>query len=271
MAHYFCEEEGLRLFDRWKKTGDIQAADQLLRLCLPLVNQLISTWQTTIFAPREEIVNDTLIHLHRALQGYFDPGRGRLYSFTTRVVQTSLINVVRGAKERASRLCLVGDDELDQLSVNGVQHAHNVADVHFRIRQIKSIISCPNEQIAQRWLVENLLTSAFIFRRYEAATGLEIVFGLSPERSRMIFDLTVLSCRREILNGYGFNLTIPGRLVGTRGRALQRFKEGLSDAEFGRLKVLMRNLAPRLVFEKARLTPREALYGSAREQPLFST
>ena len=271
MPNYFDELEGSRLFAEWKRTHDLRVMDQLLLACRPVINQMISTWNTTAFAPRDEIVSDVLIHLHQVLERYYDPGRGRLFSFITRSVQNSLFDVVRRSRDQARHLVLVQDDELAKIAVNGCEHKWNLDAIHHCVRNIKTIVSDPAELDGQRWLAKNLWAQAFQFQRFECARALEICHAISIERSRMLVDLTLLGCRRAVLAEYGFTPTVPSRPIGTRGRALSAYREGLSAEEFARLSALMRNLAPYLIFVKARFSPVEVVRGSSRERPLFAT
>jgi hypothetical protein len=267
--NYFSEEQGLKLFQVWKRTGDMRSMDELLTLCLPVVSQMTSTWRTTIYGDRDDISNYVMGRLYVALRDFFEPKRGRLFSFISRAVQNSLIDYARRARDWSQHVCLIDGETLENFGVNGADHRHNVDDIHYRVRQVKTTLTLPLEQEAQRWLVNGLMETDFEFRRHECARAMETVFSISPLRSRMIFDLTLLAVRREI-SDRKFKPVAPSELVGTRAKALERYRSGLSEPEFGRLVALMRGLGPRLIFLRGKLSPREVLYGSSREKPLFA-
>jgi hypothetical protein len=265
---YFDEERSLSLFKAWKDSGELSYLNDLLKLAMPIVERLIYTRGTTAFLPAEELLNAALVRLNRGLQFCYCPTKGRLFSFITKTTERVLIDEVRRKRSEAARVRPLDDCLLNSLSVNGADHRHAVADIHYRIMNIRTISACPFEQEAQRWLVRNLVESNFIFRRHECADSMSIVYGIAPNRSRKLFDVTVLSVRRALLGERKFKPVKVSELVGTRAKALVRYRDRLSSQEFARLVYLMKNLAPAII-ETGEMSLSEILYGSCREKPLF--
>ena len=95
-----------------------------------------------------------------------------------------------------------------------------------------------------------------------------IVYGLTPERSRKLYDITLLSIRRELIVERKLKPVKKEELIGTRAKALLRYRARLSEPQFARLCYLMQNLAPAII-ETGEFTLEEILYGSRAETPLF--
>ena len=74
------------------------------------------------------------------------------------------------------------------------------------------------------------------------------VYNLRHERSRELYDLTVLEVRRVLYPDLPPRPQIaPGRLVGTRGAWMMRFAPLLNASEFTKFFVLARDLGPFVV------------------------
>jgi len=191
-----------------------------------------------------------------------------VFTFVTRAVESALIDAVRRKRPGNGKLLPLEDAPPKTLSVNGQEHGEAVDDIVFRISRIKTVSALPHEREAQRWLVKNLVASNFCFRRHEAADAMTIVYGLSPERSRKLYDITLLSIRRELIAERKLKPVAEESLVGTRAKALLRYRDRLGELEFARLVFLMSNLAPAII-ETGEFSLNEILYGSSREVPLF--
>jgi len=75
------------------------------------------------------------------------------------------------------------------------------------------------------------------------------VFGLGHERSREVYDLTLLEIRRLLYDDLKRRQPIhPARLFGTRARWMARFSPLLTSEEFTRLAWLARDLSPFVVY-----------------------
>ena len=75
------------------------------------------------------------------------------------------------------------------------------------------------------------------------------VYGLSYARSRELYDLRMFEIRRLLYNDVKRRSAIvPGQLFSTRCAWMTRYTPLLSAVEFTKFVVLMRNLAPYLLF-----------------------
>jgi hypothetical protein len=97
---------------------------------------------------------------------------------------------------------------------------------------------------AQRWLVRSLVDADFGLRRHEGSNAMTIVYGLSPKRSRLLHDATILEVRRQLLPATEIPATTKADLIGTRGHALWKFADQLSPSDFSKLAYFMKNLSP---------------------------
>jgi len=71
------------------------------------------------------------------------------------------------------------------------------------------------------------------------------VYGVDHARSRELSELTMLEVRRILYPDLKGRQPIPaGRLLGTRGAWMARYRPLLSETEFTKVVVLMRDLAP---------------------------
>jgi hypothetical protein len=265
---YFSESAALSLFERWKREEDLAALNDLLKLCIPIIERLISRRQTARFETVEELTGFVLLRLSRGLQRHYDPERGRLFTFVTKSTESALIDAVRRKKRETCHLMPLDDVLLNSLSVNGQEHGHALDDIRYRILRIKTLSTCPFEKDAQRWLVKNLVESNFVFRRHQAADAMTIVYGLTPERSRKLYDITLLSIRRELIDERKLKPVRVEDLLGTRSKVLLRYRPRLNELQFARLTFLMQNLAVSLI-ETGEFSLDEILYGSPLETPLF--
>jgi hypothetical protein len=268
---YFCEETVLTLYFRWKEAKeDLALLNELLLSCLPIVERLISLRGTTDFESVEELRNRALLRLAKGFRKWYDPAKGRIFTFITKTTEHGLVDAVR-RRRRVSYRYLPFDDLLEnsvRFSVNGQEHGQAVDDIAYRVRRIRTLSVCPFEQEAQRYLVRNLLESNFAFRRHEASDAIVVVYGLTPERARKLYDITLLAIRRVLIDKRKLKPIVAADLIGTRGRALLRYANVLTPDEFSRLAYLMRNLAPAII-EEGEFTLKEILYGSERGAYLF--
>jgi hypothetical protein len=94
-----------------------------------------------------------------------------------------------------------------------------------------------------------LLDAEFKLRRHESANAMTVVFGLSPRRSRVLHDATVLEIRRQLIDIVEVPPRTRANLIGTRGHALARYADQLSPEDFSRLAFLMRGLSPMAILK----------------------
>jgi hypothetical protein len=119
-------------------------------------------------------------------------------------------------------------------------------DIAHRIKAgARSTLSDPNELAAQRWYVDSFLDGAFELRRHECADAAMQVYGVSHERSRELYDLTVLEVRRVLYDDLPPKQPIAaGRLLGTRCAWMTRYAHLMDAPEFTKFVTLTKNLSP---------------------------
>jgi HK97 family phage major capsid protein len=269
--HYFPETEALQLLAEWERTKDITAIDSLVRLLTPLVAKLVFCRGVSVSMAHEDVQNACLTRLAtKLMRGKFDSARGtRLYSWITKITERQIIDCRRKDALYVGRMVPWDDYLSNRLHSNGAEHSHEViCDLRERIMRIGTVLSGREKQ-AQQWLVLNLLQTDFVYQRWECSDSMSTVFGISPRRSRHIFDLTILSIRHALLGERKPPPVNIYRLCGTRQKALTRYRHRLSAEDFDRLVYLMVGLAP-IILESGEYTLFEAIHGAPhKEQRLF--
>jgi hypothetical protein len=265
----FVESEALAVFRRFKESGAVEELDALLRLLIPVAETVICKKLGHIVDDYPELRAYVLRRLSRGLETRYDPARGSLFNFTSKLTENGLVDLLRRKISRARYLVPLDDEMLARFSVNGEDHRQAAAEIAYRVMLVKTVARDRGEIEAQRWLVRNLLASGFKFYRHEAADAMTVVYNLSPDRSRRLYDITLLSVRRMLIGERKLRPVEIGSLLGTKGKALLRYRARLSEEEFARLVWLMRNLAPSLI-ESGEFSLADVLYGPANERALFS-
>jgi HK97 family phage major capsid protein len=269
--HYFPETAALQLLTEWERTGDIAAIDSLVCLLTPLVAKLVYARGVSVSMAPEDVQNVCLTRLAtKLMRGKFDPARGtKLYSWVSKCTERAIIDSRRKEASYVNRMVPWDDYLSDRLHSNGAERAHEViCDLRERIMRIGTVLSGREKQ-AQQWLVLNLLQTDFVYQRWECSDSMSTVFGISPRRSRHIFDLTLLSVRRVLIGERKPPPVNIYRLCGTRQKALTRYRHRLSAEDFDRLVYLMVGLAP-VILESGEYTLFEAIHGAPhKEQRLF--
>jgi len=262
----FIESQALVLFRAYQTGGEL---DPLLKLLIPVAETVICKKLGFIAPDYDEIRAYVLRRMFHGLANRYDPARGSLFNFVTKLTENSLIDLLRRKVARAKHVAPLDDEMIARIGVNGAEHRHACAEITYRVMQVRTITRDRHEIEAQRWLVKNLLTSDFRFFRHEAADAMSIVYGIAPDRARKLFDITLLSVRRMLIGQRTLKPVEVGQLSGTKAKALLRYRSRLGDAEFARLVFLMRNLAPSII-ETGEFTLQDILYGPPGERALFS-
>jgi hypothetical protein len=264
----FSEPEAQALFSRYRESGGaLEPLDALLRLLLPLIEVVVCKKLGSFPSDFDEIQSYALRKLCRGLARSYNPERGSLFNFSTKTVENALTDLLRRKIARDRFFTPLEAGMLERFGVNGVDHRHATADISYRAMRIKTTLRDPNEIEAARWLVRNLLSSGFRFYRHEAANALAVVYGLTPDRARWLYDMTMLSIRRALIGERRFRPVAPGTLCGTKAKALLKYQKRLPKEEFSRLVYLMRNIAP-AVIESSSLA--DVLWGPVGERALFA-
>jgi len=108
-------------------------------------------------------------------------------------------------------------------------------------------LSDPAELQTMRWYVTSFPDGAFELRRHKCANAAITVYGPKHERSRELYDLCLLECRRVMYDRLPSRPAMPGRLHGTREAWMAHYAHLLSSIEFTKFATLTKNLSPFVV------------------------
>jgi len=267
MIAYFCEEEALRLFNRYRENEDPAALDALVRFCMPIIVGIINRRNSTLFENFDELFSVALQKLGKILPRY-NPARGRLFSYVTKATERVLITAVISARARNAHFLANGYELLEAMVSLPAQEDHSeIKKIACRIARLKTPRTDPAEREIQRTIVRMLLDTDFAPPRHKVAEVLTKIYRVSPKESRKLYDITLLAIRRELLDERRLRPVDPSRLIHVQAKPLLRYRSRLSPLEFARLVFLMKSLAPILIEE---FSLGEILYGFASEEPLFN-
>jgi hypothetical protein len=282
-SYYFDPCYARELIEKFNATGDEQALDELLKHTEPLAKSILEYRNTTKHESIDELLSRIRIKLWRSLRLY-DAQRGTAFSFCAKIISSTASSIVGEVWAREDRFLALSEADLCSQAADPA-HAEAIAEIEYRVRQVKTGCTDPAELRAQKWYVESLISCAFKIRRHEASNCAMDVFGLDHVRSRQLFDLTMVAVRRELIPNRRLHPVSPFDLRGTKIQAVMRYAKYLSSAEFSRLATLLRDIAPSVVFtvrpantaamrrgerEAIRINLRLVLHGSPDDRPLFA-
>jgi hypothetical protein len=272
------------LIRRHNETGgaDITNLDALLRHVEPLARSILEYRASTKFEELDELLSRVRLKLWRSLRLY-DPTRGTAFSFVAKVITTVAMSAVGEAWARNERYSEL-DEAAGSTVPSDVGSREVLAHIEHKVRAAKSVCTDPYERRAQRWFIESLIDAGFVLKRHEASDCVMRVFNISHPRSRQLHDLTMLEVRRQLIGEKRLPLISPDLLRGTKIAVLARYAKFLSESDFSKLAVLLRDLAPSLVLlmraenacrirrgepEATWINLRLVLDGPANARPLF--
>jgi hypothetical protein len=256
----------------WQATGEERTFNEILEACESTINWML--WRfgfRTDNADRADTRQKACIKLFKILLLY-DPVRGRAFSFINNALQRFFISEFNNAAPRRQKEAqlFVEDIDIERIRVESETEPpdrEKLKEIARRIHGLKTPRRKPAEREIQRWIVRVLLETDFRPRRHEVAETLRKVFRLSPERSRFLYDLTLVSVRRELLAERALAALNLATLTSKGEKALLRYRDRLSPPEFARLVFLMRGLSPDLIEE---FSLEEILHGFRKERLLFA-
>jgi DNA-directed RNA polymerase specialized sigma24 family protein len=220
------------LIGEYQAKGDAGSLGEIVRLTQTRALTLIRFHKTARYAAEDELLSDINFKLMRAV-GKFDAAKGSAFTFVSRVASNALCTAVSRARATANRFVELDESVTNNLHTHGESQSRDVIeDLTHRIRlSVKAAITDSIEQDVQRWFVASFCEDGFESRRHECANAAMAVYNLSRERSRELYDLTMLEVRRVMFDDLPPRQPIAaGRLVGTRGAWMIRYRPLLNDA-----------------------------------------
>lgn len=244
-SEIFSSEYAASLITKFNASGDHESLNALLVHVEPLARQVLEYRASTKFEELDELLSRVRLKLWKSVR-LFDPAKGTAFTFCATVIRSASMSAVGESWRRGERYCEITEAKACT-SPAEVASREAMADIEHRVRQTKSACTDGYERRAQRWLVLSFLDSGFNLKRHEAADGAMRAFSISHPRSRQLFDLTMLSVRRELIGEKRLPVIHPDLLRGSKLEPLRRYGVFLSQNDFSKLAVLMKDLAPNLV------------------------
>jgi hypothetical protein len=230
----------------YKTSRSQTALTQVISLAQQRALTLIRSNHVTRYRTEDELMSDINFKLIRAVDT-FDTARGSGFTFVSAVIWNVLRTNVTSARKIAERRAVLEEALIESTPARNTDESV-AEDLKHRIKALtKTVLTNADELATQRWYVESFCAAGFESRRHNCANAAMRAFGLSHERARELFDLTMLEVRR-VLYDEAHKPIYPGRLLGTRCAWMLRYKTILNPAEFTKFVVLMRDLAPYLLY-----------------------
>ena len=248
-ARFHCDNGRLEcLISAYQATRDVECLSLIIELTQDRALTLIRFGKTTRYRPEDELLSEVNYRLLKAVDK-FDPAKGTAFTFVSQVIMNTLRTTVTVTRRDTQRRVDLDEAATSRLVTNGETHDHElVEDFAHRLKlEVRTTLANPAERAVQRWYVESFTEDGFHHRRHECANAAMVVHSLTHDRSRELYDLTMLEVRRLL---YGELITapratiIPGQLVGTREAWMTRFAPLLSTGEFTKFFNLMRGISP---------------------------
>jgi hypothetical protein len=234
---------------RFQREGDAASLSEIVELSQRRAEVLIRFHGSARYCTEAELLSDIHYKLIKAV-AKFDPARGSAFTFVSRVIFTSLHTSVALARRRDTRYVELDEIIANQLHTNGETKSRDALDdLEHRIRSgARTTLSDPAELQTMRWYVDSFLNGAFELRRHQCCDAAITVYGLRHDRSRELYDLCLLECRRVMYDSLPPQSPIaPGRLVVTRSSWALRYQPLLTAVEFSKFVTLTRGLNPFVV------------------------
>jgi hypothetical protein len=229
--------------------GDAASLGEIISLTHDRALTLIRFYKTTRYQREDELLSDVNFKLLKAV-GSFNRERGHAFSFVSHVVTNTLRTSVTSARKSSRQHVKFDKHIANKLCTNGeTESQHAIDDLAHRIRShVKTTVTDPREIGMQRWYVDSFIDGAFELRRHQCADAAMAVYNLNHDRSRELYDLTVLEVRRVLYDDLPPKQPIAaGRLLGTRCAWMTRYAHLMNAVEFTKFVVLTKDLSPFVV------------------------
>jgi len=232
------------LIAEYQTTRDVNTLASIVDLTQDRALTLIRFRKTARYSTEGELLSDVNFKLIRAVDK-FDPSKGTAFTFMSQVVMNSLCTSVTAARKRSKQYVTLKRSVVRKLEAKHEDHS-GVDDITHRIKVgARTTVTDPREISMQRWYVDSFLDGAFELRRHECADAAMQVYGVRHERSRELYDLTVLEVRRVLYDDLPPKQPIAaGRLLGTRCAWMTRYAHLMDAVEFTKFVTLTKNLSP---------------------------
>jgi hypothetical protein len=249
-ASAHCDNSAIEAaITQYQSSRDLASLSQVVELTQRRADTLIRFYKTTRYKPHDELISDVNSKLLRAVDK-FDPEKGSAFTFVSQVIANTLCTSVTAARRDLARHRRLMGSDLNHLVTNGeVESQHAIEDIAYRVRSgVKTTLANETELSVQRWLVDSFINASFAQCRCQCADAAMAVHGVSYDRSRELYDLTMLAVRRVLYPDIERREPICAhRLHGTRFAWLTRYAPLLDADEFTKFVTLMRNLSPFLL------------------------
>jgi hypothetical protein len=249
-ASAHCDNSAIEAaITRYQTSRDLESLSQVVEMTQRRADTLIRFYRTTRYRSHDELISDVNFKLIRAVSK-FDPHKGSAFTFVSQVIANTLFTSVTAARRDLARHRRLTKVDLNHLVTNGeVENQHGVEDMSNRIKSgVKTTLTDETELATQRWYVESFIDDRFESCRCACANAAMAVYRVSYDRSREIFDLTMLEVRRVLLDDLPPRQPIIAhRLHGTRLAWITRYAPLLSQDEFTKFVVLVKGLSPFLL------------------------
>jgi hypothetical protein len=281
-THYFDSDYAGKLIEEFNANGATEPLQALLVHVEPLAKSILEYRASTKHEELDELLARIRLKLWKSLR-LFNPAKGTAFTFCAQVINSAAMSTVGEVWAYRDKYFELNDENGFTASP-ALGSAEALDDIVYRVRQAKSACRNPYERRAQRWFIESFIDAGFVLRRHEAADAVMQVFSITHARSRQLHDLTMLEVRRQLIGEKRLPLITPDLLRGTKIQAINRYAKFLSENDFSKLAVLLRDLAPSLVLlmrpenacrirrgepEATRNNLRLILDGEPRARPLF--
>jgi hypothetical protein len=250
-VHHFDNERLEQLLSDYRSgTDQLSALSGIVELTQQRALTLIRFRKTSRYRPEDELLSDVNYKLVRSV-GKFDPARGTPFTFISALIENTLRTVVTKTRIAASRLVELDEAATEKLTTQPegrIQEATEDLAVRLK-RKMRTCLADPAELQAMRWYTDSFINGAFELRRHQCADAAMTVYELSHERSRELYDLTLLEIRRLTYDDFGPRKPVhPNQLTHTRARWMMRLAPLMTPQEFTKFVHLVRDLSPFVLF-----------------------